>query len=221
MLKQRPDDPIVKDLVKYNVDHREVYDVINDFDESPNNLSDSKKTLRKKYLNIILSVMDDKNDMMKRTLTQKSSGPMFQGPIGGQGPMNGQGPMDGQGHDPKMREMFLLYGLGNYDPAFNTVKRIIKLLIMEIDLNGSIVTCPTCATQQPCPTCVTPPPCPTCASCPVCPICAVCPTCAVCPKCEDCNDNTYIGVIVALIIILVIMSIVLAMGSGGNAPMPI
>lgn len=88
-------------LVKYNVDQREVYNVIDDFDQSPNNLSKEKAELRKKYLNIILSVMDDKNDMMKRTLTQMASGPLFQGPMGGQG--------QGQGPDPKMKEMFLLY----------------------------------------------------------------------------------------------------------------
>lgn len=184
-LNQRPDDPILTDLIKYNVDQREIYDVIDDFDQSPNNLSDNKKVLRKKYLNIILSVMDDRNNMMKSTLTQMANGPLFQGPMGGQQP------------DPRMKELFLLYGLGNYEPAFNTIKRIIKLLIMEIDLNGS-TSCPVCASQTQ----------------------TVCPTCKTCEVCPANNDNMYIGVIVGLIVLLVIISIIFAMSGGNHAPTP-
>jgi hypothetical protein len=212
-LDHHPDDPLLKELIKYNVDQREVYDVIKDFDQTPNNLSDNKKTLRKKYLNIVLSVMDDKNDMVKTAFTQMASGPMFQGPMGGQGPIGGQGQGPMEGPDQKMKEMFLLYGLGNYDPGYNTIKRIIKLLIMEIDLNGS-TTCPVCATntesKQVCPTC------------PVCPVCQTPPACPVCPVCPEDKSNTYIGVIVGLVVLLVIMSIIFAMGSGGgnHAPTP-
>ena len=132
ILKSHPDDPVAQTLVTYNVDQREVYDVISDFDQLPNNLSNDKKVLRKKYLNIILSVMDDKHDTVKSILTKIGTNPS-DGPGGPGGP------------DPKMKEMFLLYGLGNYDPGYNTIKRIIKLLIMEIDLNGS-TSCPVCST---------------------------------------------------------------------------
>ena len=214
ILKKNPEDQVVQTFVKYNVDQREVYDVISDFDQSPNNLSQQKATLRKKYLNIILSVMDDRNDMMKKTLTQMSTNSSaFGGPggPGGPGGRGGRGQQAGEMSGPEMQGMFLLYGLGNYDPGYNTIKRIIKLLIMEIDLNGS-TTCPVS------------PPCAVCAVSPPCAVCAVSPPCAVCAvsKCEQCNDNTYIGVIVALIIILVIMSIILGMSSGGaHAPMPI
>jgi hypothetical protein len=209
MLQERPNDIVLQDLVKYNVNILEVYEVIDDFDKSPNNLSKEKAELRKKYLNIILSIMDDRNNMMKNILSQMANSQVWTKPNPGSIEMT---TLDarvlrfiGGNSDPRMKEIFLLYGLGNYDPAFDTIKRIIKLLIMEIDLNGttSCQTCPTCPTCQTCPACQT------CQTCQTCPTCPACQTCDVCPAN---NDNMYIGIIVVSIIILVIMGIVLSMG---------
>lgn len=172
LLEKHPDDISLQDVVKYDIKHREVYDVIDDFDQSPSDLSKEKVQLRKKYLNIILSIINERAVIIKTKLNDPNS-------------------------------LVKIHSLENYDPAVNTMKRIIKLLIMEID--G-----PTCPEPKACPVCPKPEPCPLCDICKPCPVCPTPEPCPVCPKpCPKFDNKYYIYTILALIISLVIMSIAL------------
>ena len=54
----------------YDIKDSEVYDVITDFDKSPSELTINQKQLRKKYLGIILSLMNHNNDTIKMMITK-------------------------------------------------------------------------------------------------------------------------------------------------------
>ena len=99
---------------KYNIDPREAYDVLDDFDKTPDKLTDNQKVLRKKYLNIVLALMDIMSGEAKKNITQM---------------------IDNDNMNAAQREDLRKYVLGNYDPAFTTIKRIINLLIKELDSN--------------------------------------------------------------------------------------
>lgn len=106
---------IPPDFEQYKFDKREFYDVIDDFDIPPDKLTNNQKVLRKKYLNMILSIMEYKDEI--KTELQKSLK-----------------------SDDK-------YTLQNFEASFNTVKRIINLLIMEID-PPSCPSCPVCPEDE-------------------------------------------------------------------------
>jgi hypothetical protein len=108
--KQEPVPEQIENILKpYNITQREVYDVINDFDEPADKLTLIQKELRKKYLVIILQFMDKYKDDLKKMLKE-------------------------QLYKDDVNDEFSKYGLGNIDPTFDTIKRIINLLIIEIDL---------------------------------------------------------------------------------------
>ena len=125
--KEEPLPEEIENILKpYKITQRELYDVIDAFDESPDKLSSNQKELRKKYLQIILQFMDKYKDDLKNMLKEKIN------------------PTDSD---------TLKYGLGNVDPIFNTIKRIINLLIIEIDLASETknVSCnPTPCNPTPC-----------------------------------------------------------------------
>ena len=54
----------------YDIKDSEVYDVITDFDKSPSELTINQKQLRKKYLGIIISLMNQSNDVIKMMITK-------------------------------------------------------------------------------------------------------------------------------------------------------
>jgi hypothetical protein len=99
---------------KYNFVQREAYDVLDDFDKTPDKLTDSQKVLRKKYLNIVLSLMDTFSEDAKKIIRQM---------------------IDNDNMNAEERDNLRKYALGNYEPAFNTIKRVINLLIKELDPN--------------------------------------------------------------------------------------
>jgi hypothetical protein len=99
---------------KYKFNQREAYDVLDDFDKPPDKLTDNQKVLRKKYLNIVLALMDTFSVEAKKKITQM---------------------IDNDYMNAQQREDLRKYALGNYEPAFNTLKRIINLLIKELDPN--------------------------------------------------------------------------------------
>ena len=113
-----PEMTMPPELVKYKINYREFYDVIDDFDTPAIKLTDNKKVLRKKYLNIILSIMDEHKDRIKDEIKNG---------IESNNLPNG------------------MNLLANFDASFNTVKRIINLLIMEIDMKNYIhsSSCPS------------------------------------------------------------------------------
>ena len=115
---------IPSELTKYNFNQREAYDVLDDFDKPPDKLTDNQKVLRKKYLNIVLALMDTFSDAAKKKITQM---------------------IDNDDMTAEQREDLRKYALGNYDPAFNTIKRVINLLIKELDPNT-----PTACTTTSC-----------------------------------------------------------------------
>jgi len=124
---------IPSELTKYNFNQREAYDVLDDFDKPPDKLTASQKVLRKKYLNIVLSLMDTMNNDVKNQITQM---------------------INNDDMNEEQRNMLRKYALGNYDPAFNTIKRVINLLIKELDPNACT---PTACTPVDCkPTACTP-----------------------------------------------------------------
>jgi len=112
------------ELKAYNITSREVYDVVNDFDLSPVNLTKTQKELRKKYLNIILIQYEN---LKKALLTESNPIPINQNILQNIPPLS-QNSQD------------LLKA--NIDPVFNLIKRIINLLIMEIDYTNSPATTP-------------------------------------------------------------------------------
>ena len=99
---------------KYKFNQREAYDVLDDFDKPPDKLTDNQKVLRKKYLNIVLALMDTFSDEVKKYITQM---------------------IDNDDMNAQQRDDLRKYALGNYEPAFNTIKRVINLLIKELDSN--------------------------------------------------------------------------------------
>ena len=152
------DEDIPKELKKYNVTNREVYDVLTDFDRLPNQLTNKQKQLRKKYLKIILALIDENRDMLKMKISKESGFMNIVPLLSGDGGMGGGGGMMGGGgaapsagavtggapapapapapgaetfQEPEPVNYFAV----NYDPLVNTIKRIITLLIVEIDLN--------------------------------------------------------------------------------------
>jgi hypothetical protein len=162
-------------LNKYNIVPSEVHQVLSNFDEHPINLSDTQRDLRKKYLQILLTVMIDNFDKLKQIANSNipPSGPM--------------------------RDNILMYGIPNIDSTHNTIKRVIKLLILEIDIKGT--SCPSSSSTS-CPTC------PTCPAPITCPALITCPAPIICPTSDK---NMYIGGIIGLIICIIIMSIILSM----------
>ena len=113
---------------KYNFNQREAYDVLDDFDKPPDKLTDNQKVLRKKYLNIVLALMDKFSVAAKEYIAQ----------------------MIDNEKDAQQREGLRQYALGNYDPAFNTIKRVINLLIKELDPNTTTACTPTPCTPTVC-----------------------------------------------------------------------
>ena len=105
---------IPPEFKKYNINPREAYDVLDDFDKTPDKLTDNQKVLRKKYLNIVLALMDNMSGEAKKNITKM---------------------IDNDNMNAAQREDLRTYVLGNYDPAFTTIKRIINLLIKELDSN--------------------------------------------------------------------------------------
>ena len=176
--------PIPEELKQYyDIKDREVYDVITDFDKSPSELSNIQKQLRKKYLGIILSLMNQSNDMIKNIIaknlnsmpTGSTSWEETQDPTQDPTPTRTRMsvPLDSDTtqarttvltqtitNDPtqditmaptptRMPIPLASEGyqedvnfLDNYEALFNTIKRIINLLIMEIDLNTEIEIAP-------------------------------------------------------------------------------
>ena len=102
------------ELKQYNVTNRELYDVGKDFDIAPVNLTKTQKELRKKYLYIILTIMNKSRESMKKSLENMIKSP------------------DGQ-NTGMLNTGMLNEGLLNFDATFNLISRIIKLLIVEID----------------------------------------------------------------------------------------
>ena len=127
---------IPPEFKKYNINPREVYDVLDDFDKTPDKLTDNQKVLRKKYLNIVLELMDIMSGEAKKKITQM---------------------IDSGNDSERTKEDLRKYVLGNYDPSFNTIKRIINLLITELDSNNPTACTPTACTPTACtPTACTP-----------------------------------------------------------------
>lgn len=160
----RPSDPIAKLALKYNILPSEIENVIKNFDSEPLKLSDVEKTLRKKYLNIILSIMLDEIRILKDKIQSNLK------------------------YDTKSKDIIL----ENYDPTVNTIIRIVKLLINEID--GPTI-CPTCPAQLVCPTTI----------CPTCPTCPDCPAQLVCPTIKPIPYIIAISILVFLLIIFIIL----------------
>ena len=146
--------PIPEELKQYyDIKDREVYDVITDFDKSPSELSNIQKQLRKKYLGIILSLMNQSNDMIKNIIaknlnsmpTGSTSWEETQEPTPTRTTVLTQTITNDQTQDITMAPEGYqeeVNFLDNYEPLFNTIKRIINLLIMEIDLNTEIEIAP-------------------------------------------------------------------------------
>ena len=105
---------IPPELKQYNVTNRELYDVSKDFDIAPVNLTKTQKELRKKYLYIILTIMNKSRESIKKSFENMLKSP------------------DGQNTG------MLKEGLVNFDATFNLIRRIIKLLIVEIDPPNNI-----------------------------------------------------------------------------------
>jgi hypothetical protein len=61
-------DPNTKTLMgKYNATEREIYDVIDKFDLEPSELTPNERAMRKKYLQILLKMVDNElNDMLSQ-----------------------------------------------------------------------------------------------------------------------------------------------------------
>lgn len=93
---------------KYNVIPKEVYSVVEKLDQPPNALTPDDKQLRKKYLNILLQVIDEQAKYFKGLVTSFVE------------------------NDPHISE--------NYDAAMVLTKRIVNLLLLELDP----VVCQTC-----------------------------------------------------------------------------
>lgn len=51
---------------QYSIDPKEYYDVVAKFDLPPSSLNDVEKELRKKYLNILLNIIKNERDNVKR-----------------------------------------------------------------------------------------------------------------------------------------------------------
>jgi septum formation topological specificity factor MinE len=194
LLKKAPMPDDIKNILRYTMSEREIYDVFDKFDESPDKLSSNEKQLRKKFLEIILKLVNTYENDIKVKIKEMSVGLEnsiinLTGSVTGSvtGSDTGGGPALGSAKDPPQKgsipqkDDILKYVEGNINPTFNTIKRIINLLIMEIDLSitGPCITTPCITTP-----CITTP----------------------------CNKNPYIAVIVFLGIfslIFVITSIVL------------
>lgn len=172
-MEREPNNPMVKLSLKYNVLPSEIKNVLTNFDLQPSLLSDSDKALRKKYLNIILSGINDEVSTLKDKIQDDIN--------------NGN------------EKSSLL--LTNYDGMVNTVIRIVKLLIGEID--GPVI-CPTCPAQLVCPSAVQ-------TTCPTCPAQLVCPTTIqnTCPACPEkiCKKTTpyIIGIAVVSVLLFLFM----------------
>ena len=130
---------IPDNIKKMGISSREIYDVINDFDMSPVNLSKTQKELRKKYLQFLLNILS--NDQIKSLITQKMStspddiasmpNPFASTPT----------PLTSSTPNPPTTPSMQNEMMKNYDATLNTIKRIINLLIMEIDMG---INCGTC-----------------------------------------------------------------------------
>jgi len=107
---------------KYKFNQREAYDVLDDFDKPADKLTDNQKVLRKKYLNIVLALMDTFSDAAKKKITKM---------------------IDNDDMTAEQRDDLRKYALGNYEPAFNTIKRVINLLIKELDPPTVCTVCTT------------------------------------------------------------------------------
>jgi hypothetical protein len=168
---------------KYKLVPKEIYSVIDKFDLSPSSLADKDKQLRKKYLNILIDVINNETQTFKAAMLHN------------EGANSGISPN--------------AYVVSNVDPAASLIVRIANLLLLEID---PVVckTCPECQSPTSCPTCKEPTPCPTCKEpipCPKCPECPVCKEPIPCPRCPDCppqqSPTPFIIVIVLLIISII------------------
>ena len=144
---------IPDELKKMGISSREIYDVISDFDMSPVDLTKTKRELRKKYLQILLNLMN--NEQIKTLLFSKKMSPSssiqaqmmnMPNPFAGMTPppslqaqvmepmeqvMNIPNPFAGMTPPPALQDKSIMFEK-NFDASLNTIKRIIKLLIMEI-----------------------------------------------------------------------------------------
>jgi hypothetical protein len=117
-------------FTRNNMEEREMYDVVDKFDESPDKLTPNEKELRKKYLTIVLKYIDIYRDEIKLRLKKGLINPsMIYSRILG----DPQGPPQGGPQAQSTQDDISKYVIGNVDPTFNTIKRIITLLIMEIE----------------------------------------------------------------------------------------
>jgi hypothetical protein len=106
---------------------------------SPVNLSKTQKELRKKYLQFLLNILS--NDKIKSLITQMPTSPddisSMPNPLTSSTPK----PLTLSTPNPPTTPSTQNYMMLNYDATLNTVKRIINLLIMEIDMG---INCGTC-----------------------------------------------------------------------------
>jgi hypothetical protein len=172
---------------KYKLVPKEIYSVIDKFDIAPSSLSEKDKELRKKYLKILIDVVQNETDTFKGHILTVGE------------------------HGPASNPFFL----SNVDPAASLIVRIANLLLLEIDpvvCRQGQEPCPVCEKSLPCPSC---PQCPTCKEplpCPSCPQCPACKEPVPCPRCPDASSIAcpvapsplpYIAVIVLLIISII------------------
>jgi hypothetical protein len=162
---------------KYKLVPKEIYSVIDKFDIAPSSLSEKDKELRKKYLRILIDVVNNESPIYKALM------------------LNNEGANSGISPN--------AYVVSNIEPFATLMVRIANLLLLEID---PVVckTCSECQSPPPCPTCKEPIPCPKCPECPACKEPIPCPRCPTCPECEVCkatiSPTPFIIVIVLLII---------------------